>query len=111
MGVAREQRWRQRLEAESDAITRQQREAEVADRVRRLGVVTRPVPPPPSPTRADRSAMRRWMRLHADEHEGATALAEAASAAFDLPEDWLDDPTHWVWDMAAEETEARGGNR
>lgn len=111
MSVAREQRWRQRLEAESNAITRQQREAEVAERVRRFGVVTRPAPPPPSPTRADRCAVRRWMRLHADEHETATALAEAASAAFDWPEEWLDDSTHWVWDIAAEETEARGGER
>jgi len=36
----------------------------------------------------------------ADCDEGATALAQTAAAVLDLPEHWLDDETHWIWDEA-----------
>lgn len=50
-----------------------------------------------SPSRA---TVRRWMGLHATEHQTATALVESCNASLDLPAGWLDDATHWVWDLA-----------
>jgi predicted nucleic acid-binding Zn-ribbon protein len=50
------------------------------------------------PTKA---AVRRWMEDHEDGAETATHLAERAAYAFDRDR-WLDDETHWVWDIAAE---------
>ena len=40
------------------------------------------------------------MRLHWSEYENATVLAEAANVVFNMPQSWLDDPDHWVWDEA-----------
>jgi hypothetical protein len=57
------------------------------------------------PTALDAPAVRRWMRLEVHNCGGSmTALAEAAAVAFDA-DHWLDDPEHWVWDLALEETE------
>lgn len=62
-------------------------------------------PRAPVPTRQHRNpskaAVRRWMRLHAEEYETATALAEGCNAALNLPQEWLDDSEHWVWDVSA----------
>lgn len=44
-----------------------------------------------------RSQMREWMAANVDDYDGATALAEAAIAYWDLRSDWLDDPDPWVW--------------
>lgn len=49
-----------------------------------------------------KAKVRRWMRLHADEYESATALVEGCNGALDLPQIWLDDPGHWIWDLAVE---------
>lgn len=68
------------------------------------------------------AAVLRWMRselrddlgdndgYYVDQATGEanlTRLAEAAAEAHDHDE-WLDDPDHWVWDMAIEAAEAEG---
>lgn len=60
-----------------------------------------PIPTPP--LLPNKTEVRRWMRLHASEYENATALAEGCNSALNLPQLWLDDPNHWVWDLAVEE--------
>lgn len=54
-----------------------------------------------------KSEVRRWMRANASEYDGATELAEACNAVFDLPASWLDDPDHWVWEVAASQQHAQ----
>ena len=47
--------------------------------------------------------VRRWMQLHCNEYESATQLAENCAYYFDPEnsyESWLDDETHWIWDIA-----------
>jgi hypothetical protein len=41
-----------------------------------------------------------WMYGNAREYNCATALAEAAIDILGLPERWLQDEAHWVWDSA-----------
>lgn len=68
-------------------------------------------------TAADPSkvAVKAWMKKNAPTFEDkktgeidATGLAEAAAEEFDEKDigGWLDDETHWVWDLAAEVAEA-----
>lgn len=40
-----------------------------------------------------------YMQLHFNEHRTATQLAEATAIALGHDE-WLDDETHWIWDLA-----------
>lgn len=50
----------------------------------------------------DKGKVLAWMRRNAEHHDNATSLAEEA-AHYALPEEhdvWLDDDTHWVWDLA-----------
>ncbi len=47
---------------------------------------------------------RKYMRLHVNYVDSATTLAEQTATAMGNPE-WLDDETHWVWDMAVSELE------
>ena len=49
---------------------------------------------------ATRRQVRNWMRRNAEDHDGPTAVAEAASIALALPYGAMDDPDHWVWDEA-----------
>lgn len=58
-----------------------------------------------------RTAVEAWMLLALDEHRDAltgevnhTSLAEAAADAFDVADEGgpLDDPDHWVWEVAVE---------
>lgn len=46
--------------------------------------------------------LREWMEVNAEDYDGATALAEAADIHWDLPAWWLDDPDHWIWELASE---------
>lgn len=54
----------------------------------------------------DREVARRiwnWMLRNAERYDNATNLAEAAAHEADGDhDDWLDDDTHWIWDLAAE---------
>ena len=49
------------------------------------------------------AAARRAMFNHlaCDPHASATALAESAAITLGHDE-WLDDPDHWIWDLALE---------
>lgn len=51
-----------------------------------------------------RATVRAYMLRHRDEHDNATSLAEDAAhnALDDDHDEWLDDETHWVWDLAIE---------
>lgn len=55
--------------------------------------------PDPLPSRAQ---MQQWMEANVSDYDGATALAEAADIYWDLPAHWLDDPDHWIWELAWE---------
>ena len=101
MGVAMENRWKRRLMEENNATNARKTERE-ALRIVRAPRTKQTIARDNGPTRG---AVRRWMRLHAGEYETATHLAEAANAALDLPQEWLDDPSHWVWDEALREHE------
>jgi len=46
-------------------------------------------------------SVQQWMEYHYDEYGTATELAENAAWEFDK-DYWLDDETHWVWDLALE---------
>lgn len=55
------------------------------------------IPPAPYSTRRE---VRRWMRMNIEDYENETELAEGANAALNLPDNALDDETHWIWDEA-----------
>ena len=101
MSVAMENRWKRRLQDENNAANNLLRNIEAAHMPRKQREeVAAPIPNP------SRREVSRWMKIHAHEYEGATQLAEAANAAMDLPLDWLDDESHWIWDEAARWAEA-----
>ena len=49
-----------------------------------------------------KTKIRNWMLANAPEHEGPTQLVESANAHFDLPESWIGEETHWIWDLGAD---------
>lgn len=50
-----------------------------------------------------RAKIKGWMIRHEDEAETATELAEmAAHEAPGGEDEWLDDPDHWIWEIAIE---------
>ena len=53
--------------------------------------------------------IRAWMRLHAREFRNSTDLAEACADALDHDE-WLDDESHQVWDLAIKYLDNHGGD-
>lgn len=55
-----------------------------------------------SKTGVRRRDVRAWMRRNQEHYETATALAEAAFDVFRLPDDVLEDQTHWLFDEALE---------
>lgn len=97
MGAAAESRWRRLIRKESDDRNRVLRELEAAHMDR--SSFRAPAAPARqlAPTKA---IVRRWMDANRDEYETATQLVEAANAALPLPAEFLDDETHWVWDLA-----------
>ncbi len=60
-------------------------------------------PTVPAADQADAALVLVWMLSNAEAHETATSLAEeAVECALDRePWEWLDDDTHWIWDLAA----------
>ena len=51
-----------------------------------------------------RTEVRRYMHQHVAEHDNLTAMAEDAALAFEQDQ-WLDDPDHWIWELAIEVTD------
>lgn len=95
--VRKENRWRRQLYAQNSAVSDRLREIEILAMERSP---RSPVAPPPCVVTAARREVRRWMRLNAEDYEGATQLAEAVNAALVLPENAMDGETHWVWEEA-----------
>ena len=95
--VRKENRWRRQLYAQNSAVSDRLRELEVLAMARSP---RSPVPPSSGVVTATRREVRRWMRVNAEEYEGATQLAEAVNAALVLPGNAMDDETHWVWEEA-----------
>ena len=100
MSVKQENRYRRLVIDAGRAVSDRQREVEALTMIR--GPRSPVIPPPPSARRRD---VRLWMRHNADDYHTATDLAEAANAVFRLPDEGLDDETHWVWDEAMEAIE------
>jgi len=94
MGARSEARWKRRCIERAQARNGRARQREVLRSWRAARAPTPPVGGPPS-----RRVVRAWMR-RADCDEGATVLAQTAAYEMDLPEHWLDDETHWLWDEA-----------
>ncbi len=46
------------------------------------------------------SYVRKWMRANAKNFKSATELAEAAQDSLELPSDFLDFESHWIWEEA-----------
>ena len=51
--------------------------------------------------------VRQWMVVNADDYDNGTQIAEAANIALNLPDAWMDDETHWIWEMALEAMEMK----
>lgn len=96
MSAAMESRWKRRTMAENNEINARKREHE-ALRLVRGPRTAHAISASKIPTRLD---VRRWMRTNASEYETATELAEAASVELCLPQDWIEEESHWVWDEA-----------
>ena len=98
MGAGSEKRYMQmvRRQSEEDERERHLRACLRADRTERQ-------PPQPQPRTASKRQVRRWMDANAEEYDGPTQLAEAAACEYPEAADWLDDETHWIWDLAADQ--------
>ena len=60
-------------------------------------------PPPRAASKtASKAAVRRWMIANAEGYAGPTQLAEAAACEYPELAVFLDEETHWVWDVAAD---------
>ena len=96
MSVQSEQRWKRRGQRENNE------QAALAGMITGLGLPRSPrvVVAAETTRNHTRAYVRQWMAANAADYDGYTALAEAANAALRLPEDCLDDETHWIWDEA-----------
>jgi hypothetical protein len=101
MSVRQENRYKKLIISQGREITDRQREIEAAFMVRtpRKSIM----PPTPYACRRD---VRAWMRNNAEHYETATEIVEAANIIFRLPDDCLDDETHWIWDDAVDAVDA-----
>lgn len=96
VSVKQENRWRKHLH--DDALN--------AERRRHAALCIGLNRPPRAPLERARSAptsranVRAWMRAAADDYDTATALAEGANAALELPAGAMDDESHWIWEEA-----------
>ena len=93
----KENRWRKQLQEENDQRDKVKRELEVLGR----SVNTHKEAAKTIKSHPTRAVIRNWMRRNASDYESATELVEGASANFDIPAEWLDDETHWIWDIGA----------
>lgn len=96
VSVKQENRWRKHLHDEALNAERKQHAALCIDLKRSPRV---PLPQVRNAT-ASRASVRAWMRAAADDYDTATALAEGANAALELPAGAMDDESHWIWEEA-----------
>ena len=95
MGVAHENRYKQRVWSANDESGDRKAQRDILKIVREPRKLVHS--PEPLPTKQQ---VKKWMIQNADEYETATGLAEAANIEFDMPESWLDDELHWIWELA-----------
>lgn len=110
MSAKKEHRDRLHFRREADRTN----ETAIALELFRRAVDLRSNPRKPMPAREEKrepskAAVLRWMRQISNEYETATELVEACNAALDLPSSWLDDPDHFVWEIAAVEIDRVDG--
>ena len=96
VSVKQENRWRKHLHEEALETEKRRHAALCLD----LNRPPRLAPPKVPSATASRAKVRAWMRASADDYETATALAEGANAALELPAGAMDDETHWIWEDA-----------
>ena len=96
VSVKQENRWRKHLHDEALNSERKRHEALC------IGLKRPPRAPIPKvrSATASRASVRAWMRAAAEDYDTATALAEGANAALELPAGAMDDECHWVWEEA-----------
>jgi hypothetical protein len=61
-----------------------------------------PVEPVSTP-KPGKAFVRSWMRENYSFYGGPTEVAEGFCAAYPQTADWLEDPLHWIWDIAVDE--------
>ena len=96
VSVKQENRWRKHLH---DEALNAERKRHAALCVGLNRPPRAPLPKVRSAT-ASRASVRAWMRAAADDYDTATALAEGANAALELPAGAMDDESHWIWEEA-----------
>ena len=104
MSVQSEQRWKRRGQRENNE------QAALAGMIAGLGLPRSPRVAAATTTRNHtRAYVRQWMAANIHEVDNYTFLAEAAADKLDLPQEWLDDETHWIWEEALRAIEREGG--
>lgn len=48
----------------------------------------------------ERHHVRKWMRDNVADYDNETELVEGLMCSMNIPEKWLKDETHWIWDIA-----------
>ena len=106
MSVQSEQRWKRRGQRENNE------QAALAGMIAGLGLPRSPRVAAATTTRNHtRAYVRQWMVANIHEVDNYTLLAEAAADKLDLPQEWLDDETHWIWDEALLAIEREEGGK
>lgn len=96
VSVKQENRWRKHLHDEAIDAERKRHAALC------MGIKRSPRAPLPQvrSATASRARVRAWMHAAAEDYDTATALAEGANAALELPAGAMDDESHWIWEEA-----------
>lgn len=104
MSVKQENRWKKHLHEKAEDAERKHHDAVTIGiyRAYRAPIAAAKT------NAATKSQILAWMMRAANEsiYGDATSLAEAANAALELPNGSMDDPDHWVWELAIRAVEA-----
>lgn len=102
MSARSEARWKQRIQTENN------KQNALLGMIEGMALSRSPRAITPTATQSiGKVQVRRWMNAIAKECETMTELVEAANIALDLPSAWLDDETHWIWEIAYQTMEVK----